>query len=361
MKKAAIFFFLFTGLMPVFGQSQKHVSWRQAQQQEEAWYGSTEAKRIADNVLLYQHENGGWYKNIDMAEALSKGEKEELISAKSKSMGTTIDNGATFTQLNYLAKVFQATADPVYKAAFLKGIDYLLEAQYPNGGWPQFYPIRKGYYEHITFNDNAMIGVMSLLKEVAEGRKPYDFVDQVRRKRAQEAIDKGLEAILKCQVTIDGKLTVWCAQHDKDTYAPAKARAFELASLSGAESVGIVKFLMEIPNPDHSVANAIESAVKWFQTHAIRGKRIEYKKDEALPKGYDLKVVDDPEAVPLWARFYDLQTQKPIYVGRDGVKRGSLSEIEYERRVGYSYMGKYAENLLEKHFPAWKSKWIEQQ
>lgn len=359
MKKAAVFFFLLTGLMPVFGQSQKYVSWHQAQRQEKDWYGSAEARRIADNVLLYQHENGGWYKNIDMAEALSNEDKEKLLEAKPKSIGTTIDNGATFTQLNYLAKVYQATANPKYKTTFLKGIDYLLEAQYPNGGWPQYYPIRKGYYEHITYNDNAMVGVMSLLDAVARREELYGFVDDERKLKAEKAVQKGINIILDTQVVIDGQLTVWCAQHDKESLKPAKARAFELASLSGSESATVVKFLMGIPHPDQRLINAIESAVKWFQTHEIRGKRLMHEKDGTLPKGYDIRVVDDPDAKPLWARFYDLQTQKPIYVGRDGEKKTALSAIEYERRVGYSYLGKYAESLLERHYPAWKSKWID--
>ncbi|QDH78220.1 pectate lyase [Echinicola soli] len=336
-------------------QSEKTLSWSAAQRQDQAWYSSDEAKRIADNVLVYQHENGGWYKNIDMAEPLSKNGQKQLLKEKNDPKGTTIDNGATISQLEYLGKVYHTTQEEKYKAAFLKGIDYLLEAQYENGGWPQYYPIRKGYYQHITYNDNAMIGVMRLLREVAEENSSYDLVDAKRRAASREAIDRGLETILKTQVKINGKLTIWCAQHDKNTLEPVNARAFELASLSGAESVNIVRYLMQLPNPGSAVINAVENAVAWFEGHKVEGKEIKKVKDASLAKGYDLVVVDQPEASPLWARFYDLKTQQPIFVGRDGIKRAELKDIEYERRVGYSYLGNYAGRLLEKEYPRWKA------
>ncbi|AWW33157.1 pectate lyase [Echinicola strongylocentroti] len=333
-------------------QSEKPLSWRAAQRQDQAWYSTDEAKRIANNVLLYQHANGGWYKNIDMASPLSKNEKEQLLEEKDK--GTTIDNGATISQLTYLGKVYRATQVEKYKTAFLEGIDYLLEAQYENGGWPQYYPIRKGYYQHITYNDNAMIGVMRLLREVGDASAPYGFVDAKRRIAAKKAIDKGLEIILATQVKVDGQRTIWCAQHDEVSLAPAKARAYELPSLSGSESVNIVRYLMQFPNPSPEVVTAVESAIAWFEDHKIEDTAIKKVQDASLAKGYDLKVVDQPGASPLWARFYDLETQQPIFVGRDGIKKSRLQDIEYERRVGYSYLGNYAGPLLEKEYPRWK-------
>ena len=73
---------------------------------------------------------------------------------------STIDNDATYTQMRYLARVFTATRLTRFQAAFRRGLDYLLKAQYPNGGWPQFYPLRDGYWSHITYNDDAMVGVL---------------------------------------------------------------------------------------------------------------------------------------------------------------------------------------------------------
>jgi PelA/Pel-15E family pectate lyase len=332
------------------------VPWRKALRQDRKWYGSKEAQRIADNVLLYQHDNGGWYKNIDMSNELSEQEKDSLRALQVKEMGTTIDNGATHTQLQYLARVYDASNKEEYKKAFLKGVDFLLEAQYSNGGWPQFYPLKKGYYEHITYNDGAMVGVMRLLKDIAKNEEPYSFVDSERKEKAGKAVEKGLDIILATQVEVDGKLTAWGAQHDRKTLEPAKARAYELASLSGKESAEIVRFLMEIENPSEAVKNSIKSAMQWFDDAKVMGKRVEWIKGEHLPEGRDRRVVEDPEGGPLWGRFTEIGTNRPMFIGRDGVVKYNLDEIEHERRTNYSYIDNYAEDLLKEGYPRWKAK-----
>lgn len=354
-KYVVLLILAFAGIENLRAQ-EKAVSWREAQRQEEPWFSSEEARRIADNVVLYQNNNGGWLKNIDMADPLDEEQKSRLRIEKSRKSGTTIDNGATISQLRYLAKVYTGTGEENYKNSFLKGVDYLLAAQYENGGWPQFYPLRKGYYEHITFNDDAMIGVMELLRNVSLGEKPYAFVDSGRREKAKVAIDKGKDIILEMQVEVNGKKTVWAAQHDRNDLSPAKARAYELPSLSGKESVGVVQYLMGIDNPGEDVKKAIRSAIAWFEESKITGLKVEWVKDEEKPRGRDRVVVQEAGAGPLWARFYEIETNKPMFVGRDGVVKDNLDEIEHERRVGYSYLGNYAENLLERDYPEWEKK-----
>ena len=155
---------------------------------------------------------------------------------------------------------------------------------------------------------------------------------------------------------VDGKLTAWAAQHDKTTLEPAKARAYELPSLSGKESVDIVEYLMKIDDPDQRVKNAIRSAVEWLEKTKITGKRLVRKNDDSLPEGYDRVLIEDPDAGPLWSRFYEIGTNKPMFVGRDGIPKSKLSEIEHERRIGYSYIDNYAEDLLQNDFPEWEER-----
>jgi PelA/Pel-15E family pectate lyase len=335
------------------------IKWKEALRQDDEWYSNDEAVRIADNVLIYQHKTGGWPKNIEMAEMMNKNKIEAVIKAK-KDDGDdigrpTIDNGATYSQMKFLASVFVKTGKPRFKEGFLKGIDYLLEAQDDNGGWPQFYPLRKGYYENITFNDGAMMGVMELLRDVLNGE--YAFVDSSRLSRVQNALDKGLEVILKTQIEVEGNLTGWCAQYDSQTLKPANARAYELVSISGFESVKILKYLIKIDNPDAEVIQAVTSGIKWFEKTKITTVRLIRKENPELPKGYDLLVGFDPEgAKPLWARFYEIGTNYPVFVDRDGIVKYALSEIDYERRVGYSWLGSWADYLLTKDYPNWAKK-----
>jgi PelA/Pel-15E family pectate lyase len=349
------------GLRPAYSHDGKAlnrllVHWDDCLNQKPEWYAGREATRIADNVLLYQRESGGWPKNIDMALVLSEQQKAEIAKQKSAD-DSLIDNGATYTQMAYLAKVFNATKQARFKDSFIAGLDYLLKAQYENGGWPQYYPRLKGYYKHITYNDDAMVGVMELLRGVARKDHAYWFVDEARRAKAESAMARGIECILKTQIVVNGKLTAWCAQHDEVTLAPAPARAYEHASLSGMESVGVARFLMGVERPDARIINAVEAAVAWFKSAKLAGIKLIEKPDPSQPRGFDRIVVEDAKAGPLWARFYQINDNRPIFSGRDSVIKYSLAEIEYERRTGYNWYTTAPAKLLEKDYPAWRAKW----
>ncbi|HEX8072336.1 MAG TPA: pectate lyase [Pyrinomonadaceae bacterium] len=334
------------------------VKWDDALRQKPDWYATPEAVRVADNVLLYQYPSGGWPKNIDMAAVLSGSQQAEIARERQEDHGT-IDNGATYTQLNFLARVYNAAHTERHKEAFLKGMDYLLKAQYANGGWPQYYPLREGYYTHITYNDGAMIGVMRLLRDIAQRKSAYAFVDAARRARAAEAVAKGVECILKTQVLVGGQRTIWGAQHDEVTLAPAAARRFEPISLASLESVDIVRFLMQSERPDARVVEAVEGAVAWFKRAQLSGIRWVERRDPAQPSGYERMVVADPHAPPLWARFYEIGTNRPVFEGRDNVVRYSVAEIEPERRNGYRWYTDDPARLLDKDYPAWRQRWRE--
>ncbi|MDF1551032.1 MAG: pectate lyase, partial [Bacteroidales bacterium] len=151
-------------------------SWEQIVMSDDtAWFGTHEAKQIADNVLLFQRNIGGWPKNTAMYKTLTDKQKEDLLKLKSSTKGCTIDNGATYMEMTFLSKVYRQQPDEKYKNAFLAGLNYILEAQYDNGGWPQFYPLRKGYYSHITFNDDAMVNILKVLREIADESGYYSI------------------------------------------------------------------------------------------------------------------------------------------------------------------------------------------
>jgi PelA/Pel-15E family pectate lyase len=330
------------------------VSWKNALRQPAAWYSSPEAVRIAENLLLYQRDAGGWDKNIDMALALGPTERATLLKEKSDPAShSTIDNDSTYTQLRYLARIYTANHDARYEASFRRGFEYLLKAQYANGGWPQFFPLRDGYWSHITYNDDAMVGVLELMRDIADTKSDFAFLTAGDRSRARDAMRKGIECILKTQIVRDGRLTVWCAQHDERTLAPAKARAYELPSLSGSESAGIVHFLMGIEKPSAEVVKSIEAAVAWFRANQIKGIRVAVQPAPGTPKGTDRVVVADASAPPLWARFYELGTNRPIFCGRDSMVKYSMSEIEYERRNGYSWYSDRPASVIGKEYAEW--------
>jgi PelA/Pel-15E family pectate lyase len=319
--------------------------------QKATWYSSPEARAAADTVLLYQSREGGWPKNHDL---LKPPVSPAALAEIQKREGNTIDNGATTMPLQFLALVIRATGEARYRESFARGLDYLFASQYASGGWPQFYPLREGYYSRITYNDGAMIRVMTLLREVAAGRTPYDFVEKERRARAAAAVQRGIDCILKTQIKHEGRLTVWCAQHDKMTLAPAWARKYEPPSLSGSESVGVVRFLMEIEQPAPEIVAAIEGAITWLQGVAIHELRVE--RFVAADGMRDSRVIADPAAGPLWARFYELGTHRPLFMDRDSKPVYSLAEIDQERRGGYAYYGTWGASLLATDYPQWRAR-----
>jgi PelA/Pel-15E family pectate lyase len=311
------------------------------------WYATPDAKRIAANILTYQSDLGGWPKNIDTTSVPYSGDRKQLKP--------TFDNGATTDELRFFAHIYDATKDETYRVAFDRGLTYILNAQYPNGGWPQFSPPGKKYNRYITFNDDAMVRLMRFLQEI-EHSPVYDFVGRERRATIQRAFDHGIDCILKCQIEVAGKKTAWCAQHDEHDFRPRPARSYELVSLSGAESVDVVRLLMSLDSPSPQVVAAIEGAVAWFEEAKLTGIRQEERPDPASPKGHNKVVINDPSAPPMWARFYEISTNRPIFSDRDGVPKQNLADIGYERRNGYAWLGYWPQRLLTTEYPAWRKR-----
>ena len=311
----------------------------------DAWYASAEAARVGANVLSYQSDLGGWPKNTDTTSDPYRGDRGTLKP--------TYDNGATTDELRLLARLYEATDDGRYRDAFVRGLDYVLNGQYPNGGWPQFTPPGDDYHRYITFNDDAMVRLLTFVREVARSEDD-GVVDAPRRRACEDAFARGIDCLLKCQIRRDGKLTAWCAQHDEVDFRPRPARSFEPAALSGAESVGVTLLLMSLDDPSPEVVAAVEGAVAWFESAALTGVRVHTVKDPRAGKGTNKIVVADPAAPPLWARFYDLETNAPVFMDRDGVPKANLADLGDERRNGYAWYGTWPEKVLGDKHRAWQ-------
>ncbi len=310
-----------------------------------------QSEQIAENILLFQRDNGGWPKDYDMRAVLNDTERSQVVGTRSRN-DTSFDNHNIFSQVEYLARIYRRTLNPRYRESCERGLDFMLSAQYPSGGIPQKYPLTKGYRAHITFNDGVMIGVLRTLKNAAERASHFDWLDDVRRDRAAVAVARGVDCILKCQILVDGKRTGWCQQHDETTFDPTSARSFELASICPQDTTEIVLFLKSIEPASEVISHSIDAAVSWLRTVVLQGIRLE---KVAAPKldylrhtaDFDVIVVSDPAAPPLWARHYEIGTNRPIFAGRDGIKRYRFSEMERERRTGTSWYGGWPQSLLD--------------
>ncbi|WP_217698128.1 pectate lyase [Parapedobacter luteus] len=314
------------------------------------------ADSVAEQMLLLQRSYGGWSKTfdgkaVDYRRPFSEGERR-LAWKQKEADDATIDNGATTKEVIYLLEAHRKTGNARYADAARRGVDYLLKAQYPGGGWPQYFPDTRFYRSQITYNDDAIFNVLTLLKAVADGEYGPVFGRRYR-KRAQRAVLKGVENILATQVEIDGKRTIWAAQYDKDSLKPATARAYELPSLATSESANILMFLMALTAPSERVKQAIHQGVRWFTEHDIEGYTTKIVVAPDQPTGRDRVLVVAPGEV-IWARFYDLAEQQPLFAGRDGQPKKKLEAVENERRVGYAWYGGWGDTVIKRY-----KKWVE--
>jgi PelA/Pel-15E family pectate lyase len=110
---------------------------------------------------------------------------------------------------------------------------------------------------------------------------------------------------------------------------------------------------MSIPNPSADITAAVDAGVGWLRDVQLTGLRVDTRPDGSLPGGFDRVAVRDPAAPPIWARFYEIGTNRPIFSGRDSIVRDDMAAIEHERRVNYAWYG-YWPNTVLNAYPDWK-------
>lgn len=326
------------------------------------WYAGPEARHVADNIVSFQTPAGGWGKNVDRSgpvrlrgqhyvpiENLPANARSDIQADESWSYVGTIDNNATTSEIRFLARVqasLPGAAGEPYRAALLKGVRYLLSAQFPNGGWPQVYPLQGGYHDALTYNDDAMSDVVTLLDAIGGRQGDYAFVPAAVAAEARGAVARAIHVILATQVRIGGKRTVWGQQHDALTLVPAGARNFEPASLSSYESADLLLLLMRRPDPSPEVREAVRDGVAWLSEHAVR--------DMEWTRGSEGRtLVARPGAGPIWSRYYDFTTGKPIFGDRDKSIHDDVNELSRERRDGYSWFSAGPRKAIERY-----EKWL---
>jgi PelA/Pel-15E family pectate lyase len=315
------------------------------------WYASDEAKQLAEIILSYQTPSGGWSKHTAYSDGPRKPGMQwssQHEPGHSPHYQATFDNRSTTEQLHYLANVWQATGDKSCMEGFVKGLVFVLSAQYPNGGWPQVYPLEGGYHDNITFNDDAMTHILELLLAIEKNEPRFKFLDPKLQEMVKESLDRGIQCVLKTQVVIDGKKTVWCAQHDPFTLEPAQARKMEPATLSGVESARLLKFLMTIPEPSPELTESIESGLAWMENAQIAGLR-RSKVDGKTA------YLDDPSSSDIyWARFYDINSGKPVFPGKNGKLYDTFAAMAAENELGYDFYSTLPESIVANGQKKWR-------
>ena len=278
------------------------------------------AQRAAEALAWGQLESGGWTYLIDFDPAnprtYRRAEKDKLDAkqiAKRRNV-TTFDDDTTQQVLRFLMK-FAAAAGrdgappPSATAEIRSALDYglaaLLRAQYANGAWPQGFdgrardaslhqpkparfpeqwsrmPEVKEYWHQYTFNDNSM---RDCIRTLIEAHRQFGKAEYLA------AAKRAGDFILLAQ--LPAPQPAWAQQYNTNM-EPAWARRFEPPSVCSGESAGVLRILLELhaATGDRKYLEPLPSAIEWLKRSEISPGR--------------------------WARFYELQTNKPLYFTKD--------------------------------------------
>lgn len=299
-----------------------------------SWYQTAAGKALLSSMLSLQTPSGGWSKRTDMSQPRQPGQHFGVEPA----YVPTFDNSATTTQLQVLARAYTATGNPDYAAAFYRGLQLVFQAQYPNGGWPQTYPLRGGYHDHITLNDGVMADILNLLLDISQQTTDFAFVSENIRQQARQHFAAGVALLLQLQVNTGDRLTIWAGQYHHRTLAPAAARAYEMVALASAESAAITELLMRIANPEPAIVNAVTQAANWFLQNQLAN---------LYWHPVDRVLVAKPGSHRIWPRFAEIGSNKALFADRDGRILYDVHQVSLERRQGYAWYTATPEQTLQ--------------
>ena len=302
----------------VTAEAEPDYDWDELLANPDEWFGSDEARAIADSCVQHQVEGeGGWQKGME--------ETHENDWAHS-----TLDNNATTSQIRFLMRTYDQTGERAYLESAMRGIDCLFEMQYEHGGWMQSLNVEGTYHAHVTLNDNAFLNALMLMRDISTGQGCFSQIDEAYRQKAALSFDKGLQCLLELQMPG----AIWCQQYDEATLEPTTGRSYELPALCTRESEDIVQFLHEYgkEHPDRAdVRASVNTALAWFDKSAIE--------NASWVEVDGIMTLAEDDGSTVWARFYELDTERPVFFTRDSSIHYDVEELPAEDRNRYEWYG----------------------
>lgn len=275
---------------------------------DEAYYAA--AVSAARALVRGQHPSGGWNYVIDTAGPDSLRRWYETYGRNAWRMeefhhdygNATFDDAGTSEVSQFLLRLYLEKREREWRTPLDKAIRFVLDSQYPNGGWPQRYPRtadaglhgRPDYTGYITFNDDV----------AGENIKFLIFCYQTLGaregggSRLLDPIRRAMDCFLACQQP--APQAGWGLQHHTDTLKPAAARTYEPEAYA-----------------THTTATNIGQL---FSFHRLTG---EGKYLARVPEALDwLESVRLPQRLQRDGRthptFIQPGTNRPLYVHRRG-------------------------------------------
>jgi len=267
------------------------------------------AKGAADALVWGQLSSGGWDYKIDFDPEGSKRWHYRRENAKPKPgrgarYWSVFDDNTTQSALRFLMAMDDATNRRLeYHDAVKYGLEFMLKSQFPNGAWSQAYPPppSRGYWDYYTFNDNAINDCIKVMLDACRIYGEAQYLESAKR---------GGDFIIASQ--LPAPQSGWAQQYDHDM-KPAAARWFEPAACCSAVTCRNIRTLVELflETGEEKFLKPVAAALDWLGRPRLQDN--------------------------VWARFYELETNRPIYVTAD--RRIVYEPVGLQR--GYSWFGDY--------------------
>jgi PelA/Pel-15E family pectate lyase len=261
------------------------------------------AEKAADGIIWGQSNEGGWHYMVDFAGDNSMKKWYATIGKNGWRLeefqhyygNSTYDDDVTSDAARFLLRLYLEKLDPKYKPALDKAINFILVSQYPNGGWPQRYPIKSDfakaghpdYTPYYTFNDDVIWENVLFLIQCYETLGDQRFL---------EPIKKGMNFYVLSQA----KNGAWGQQYNMKMEV-AGARTYEPAAYLPRTTYGNALILLKFYQytGDKKFLDHVPAAIKWLE-------KVKLPPDKNQNGRY---------THPL---FINPANDKPIYVHRKG-------------------------------------------
>jgi hypothetical protein len=263
-----------------------------------------------------QRTVGGWDHRVDVAHLQPESDK-----AIRKEGRCTFDDNISQGALSFLMSMAEVIDEPWLTEAIELGLKYMMKSQFDNGAWPQWYPLRGGYHDYYTFNDNAINDCIEVMLKAHRicGKDEY-----------LQTAERGGDFILISQ--FPHPQSGWAQQYSHDL-KPAWARRFEPPGVCSAATSRNIRTLIDLYlyTKDSKYLEPIPLAFEWLDKS---------------------KIGDN-----LWARLYEVGTNKPVYGDReDGDRMHYVYENISEReRTSYGWQGQYGIDVASQYYRDVKS------
>lgn len=256
---------------------------------------------VARALAWGQSKAGGWEHLADVGH-MKKGDKPVRKEGR-----CSFDDDMTQGALSFLMDLDQMVDEAWLDEAIDVGLQFMVTSQFDNGGWSQWYPLIGGYHDYYTFNDGAINDCIKLMLKAYKIYGKEEYLNSAKR---------GGDFIILSQ--LPAPQSGWAQQYNHDL-KPAWARTFEPPGVCSLVTANNIRTLVDLYlfTKDEKYLKPIPKAIAWLEKS---------------------KIGDN-----LWARLYEVGTNKPIYGDReDGNKiHYDYAKIsEYERK-SYSWQGSF--------------------